>query len=254
MRYLIANLKMNLISYEENISYLTTLLDVAKRNRRVGVKTSLVICPSFPFLSLFQKKLPKRLFLGAQDVAFSERGAYTGYVPARSLADNGASFVLIGHSESRRYGGDTNERISEKIRLSVRNGLRPVLCVGESAAERAAGQTALVIRRQISEALHDISSEEWTRGIIAYEPCWAIGTDHIPRSDDILEVSIAIRRTLVEILDRTLAESVPILYGGSVNVERISEVCLAPGLSGVLVGRESLLPEELLAMVSALDA
>ena len=243
MRYVVANLKMKLVSKEENSGYLAALTDALKGWKGEGI--NIVVCPSFPFLGEFGRRLPKRVALGAQDVASDDTGAFTGDVSPKSLTDLGATYALVGHSERREYHHETDEFLAKKLTACLRNTLQPILCVGETAVERSTGKTFSVIRRQIELACAGISSEEFKRVIIAYEPRWAIGADRTPSSNEILEVIIAIRRTVVEMFDRESADTTPILYGGSVSADRVSEVLRTSGLAGVLIGREGLVPKEI---------
>ncbi len=251
MRYLVANLKMKLVSKEENIGYLS-MLSAALKNRRDD-RSHLIVCPSFPFLGEFGGKLPREMSLGAQDVAADDRGAFTGDVSPLSLVDFGVNFAIVGHSERREYHVETDDLISKKVAACVRNGINPILCVGETEAERSGGATFSVIRRQVESACQGVSREEIGRVIIAYEPRWAIGADRTPTADEILEVAIAIRRLIAELFDRNAADAMPILYGGSVSADRASDIVRASGISGVLVGREGLVPAEIAKLLEMLS-
>ena len=251
MRYLIANLKMKLVSKEENLGYLSALSDAMKGWR--GKEASLVVCPSFPFLGEFGKKLPKQAALGAQDVASEDAGAYTGDVSPKSLSDCGVAYSLVGHSERRGYQNETDAGVSKKLAACLRNNMRPILCVGETSAERSTGKTFSVIRRQIELACSGISPEKFERVIVAYEPRWAIGAEQTPLPDEILEVIIAIRRTLAEMFNRSAADTLPILYGGSVSANRASDILRISGLAGALVGREGLIPGEIVKLLNMLS-
>lgn len=253
MRYLVANLKMKLVSEKENAEYCLALSEQMKGVRKKENTVQIVVCPSFPFLELFKKKLPKGAMLGAQDVCWEDRGAYTGEVSPVSLSGFGISYAIVGHSERREFLGETDEMIAKKVKACFRNGIRPILCVGETEVERVAGKTFEVIARQVKTALLGISQEDFRRGIIAYEPRWAIGTGRTPSSDEIMEVAISIRKVLVGMFDRSEVDALPLLYGGSVTAEQIDELCLRPGLSGVLVGRESLEPKEVAKMMRELS-
>lgn len=250
MRYVVANLKMKLVSKAENLEYLGALAESLKGWKGEGV--NVIVCPSSPFLSEFGKKLPKRAMLGAQDVATDDRGAFTGDVSPKSLVDLGVSYALVGHSERREYHSETDDIIAKKLAACLRNTLQPILCVGETVAERATGKTFAVIRRQIESACASLSPEVFRRVIIAYEPRWAIGTDHTPSSNEILEVLIAIRRTVVELFGRESADALPILYGGSVSAGRAEDILRTSGLSGVLIGREGLVPREIVKIANLL--
>ncbi|QQS15657.1 MAG: triose-phosphate isomerase [Candidatus Moraniibacteriota bacterium] len=242
---------MKLVSEKENTEYCAALAEELK-----GLKSKkdvrMILCPSFPFLGDFKKKLPKSVALGVQDVHWEDRGAYTGEVSPASLSDFGISYAIVGHSERREFFGETDDIIAKKLTACLRNTLQPILCVGETAAERATGKTFAVIRRQIESVCAGLSPEAFRRVIIAYEPRWAIGADHTPSSNEILEVLIAIRRTVVELFDRESADALPILYGGSVSAGRAEDIFHTSGLSGVLIGREGLVPREIVKIASLL--
>lgn len=250
MKYFVANLKMKLVSEKENAEYLLSFANEMKSVKQKEVQT--IVCPSFPFLGEFKKKLPKGIALGSQDVFWEERGAYTGGVSPCSLVDMGVSFSIVGHSERREYFGETDDIVAKKMKACFRTGIRPILCVGETELERKSEKTFEVIKRQVKKALDGISSESFRRVIIAYEPRWSIGTDRVPSSDEIMEVAISIRRFLVDAFDRDSIDALPILYGGSVTEKQMVDVVWNPKLSGVLVGRESLAPKEVASMVRAL--
>lgn len=243
MKYLIANLKMKLVSEKENAEYLVAFANEMKGMKQKEVQ--MIICPTFLFLGEFKRKLPKGMALGAQDVFWEDKGAYTGGVSPCSLFDMGVSFSIVGHSERREYFGETDEMVAKKIQACCKTGIRPIVCVGETELERNEGKTFEVIKRQVQVALSGISPEFFRRVIIAYEPRWSIGTNRTPTSREIMEVAISIRKFLVGIFERNDVDALPILYGGSVSADQAYELCVRPGLSGALVGRESLVPKEL---------
>jgi triosephosphate isomerase len=184
----------------------------------------------------------------AQDVHWEERGAFTGQVSV-SMVRGLAVGTIVGHSEVRRDLGDTDVRVAKKLARAVAGGLRPVLCVGESAAEHAAGEAIAVVARQIAA---DVAQAERTglgRLVVAYEPVWAIGTGNPATADHATAAARAIRAALKRAgLD---AEGVPVLYGGSVSAKSVGEFARADGIDGALVGGASLDPDEFAAVVSA---
>lgn len=254
MRFLVANLKMKLVTREENAEYVSLLSREVRTWNRDLSDVEVIVCPSFPFLQLFDTALPKRVIRGAQDSGIEDRGARTGDVSPLSLLSFGVSCAIVGHSERREQCGETDDMIARKVSVCLRNGIRPILCIGETEEERTRGDTGRVLRRQVERAFAEISQEQFRRAIIAYEPRWAIGSDRFPSSDEVMEVAISVRKFLVDRFERESVDALPILYGGSVTARHIPDLCLRPGLSGVLVGRESLVPTEMTRMMRAIGA
>jgi triosephosphate isomerase len=170
--------------------------------------------------------------IGAQDCAPVEKGAYTGEVSAEMVREAGGSFVILGHSERRRLFGETDALIREKVHCAQKQGLRVVLCCGETAQERQEGRSLLVIQRQVEQALHGISVGDL---VIAYEPVWAIGSGQAATPQDVEAIITPFRAWL----HQHLKLSVPVLYGGSVNPENAGALVQTPGICGVLVGGPS---------------
>jgi triosephosphate isomerase len=249
-RYFIGNLKMNPVSADGVSRYLEGLREECTEGLPEGVALS--IMAPFVYLDRFAGSLPKGATLGAQDVFWEREGSYTGEISAAMLRDIGVKSVLIGHSERRRYGRETDDEIGRKVEATLHEGLRPVLCVGETAEEREAGQESDVLKGQISSALRDITSSNASKIMVAYEPRWAIGSDRTPSSEEILSARIVIRRALLDRFDENIVDSVPILYGGSVQASLLPEVCFDTEMDGVLVGRESLHPHEVGKMIRML--
>jgi len=184
----------------------------------------------------------------AQDVHWEERGAFTGQVSA-SMVRGLAVGTILGHSEVRRDLGDTDARVAMKLARAVSAGLRPVLCVGESAAEHAAGDATAVVARQIAADLAQAEHRGLERLVIAYEPVWAIGTGNPATGEHATAAARAIRAALKRIgLD---AEAIPVLYGGSVSARSVAEFARAEGIDGALAGGASLDPDEFAAVVRA---
>lgn len=203
--------------------------------------TQAVLCPPFLYLSaLAQGAKGERLVFGAQDASLWDEDAHTGDISPVMLAGAGAKYVIVGHSE-RRSAGDTDDMVNKKTRAVLSEGLRVILCVGERERDEH-GEYAKHIAGQVRSALAGVSRAHLSRIVIAYEPVWAIGKHATASATpaDFLEVSIVIKKTLVELYGKDGAEHTPILYGGSVN-EKNSEGFLAEGgADGLLVGRASL--------------
>jgi triosephosphate isomerase len=252
MKFIIGNLKMHLLSPAERDRYFTTF-----KKEIVGKKLRndlIVLCPPSVHLESFVKNLKsKRIKIGAQNVFWEEKGPYTGEISSLMAKNIGAEYVIVGHSERRRYFGETSLSANQKIKSSLRAGLYPIYCVGETKSERATGNIKQVITRQIQEGLADISAPKLEKIIFAYEPVWAVGTDVIPTGNEIMEAKILIKKIIAEKYNAKAAEKIIILYGGSVNGSCASHVCHLPGMSGVLVGRESLAPHEFIKIAETIN-
>lgn len=241
-RYLIGNLKMNILSLEEADQYLSVFRREMK-GRKQSVTTT-VIVPPFLYLERFRKGLPETVSLGAQDVFWEKEGSYTGEISPIMLKDMGAEYVIVGHSERRQYGRETDEEIAKKVQALLKWNLRPILCIGETAEERKEGETSSVLGAQLKGAFEGLSSLHAEKMIVAYEPRWAIGSDHVPAPEDILEAKVIIYRMIASMCGAAVAERVSVLYGGSVKANLLKQVCFDAQMDGVLVGRESLFPYE----------
>ena len=206
-----------------------------------------LVCPPFPFLQAAAALAAgTSLKLGAQNVHFQEKGAFTGEVSAPML-EGIVEYVIIGHSERRAMFGDTDEVVQKKLAAVLAAGLKPIVCVGETGQEREAGQTEAVLRRQVRAALD--GADLPATAVIAYEPVWAIGTGVAATTDD-AEASIGlIRAELAALLGAGKANEIRILYGGSVSPDNIAEFLARPDIDGGLVGGASLVAESFLQMV-----
>ncbi|MDR0446622.1 MAG: triose-phosphate isomerase [Oscillospiraceae bacterium] len=197
----------------------------------------LIIFPPFPYISAAVRELPAEI--GAQDISEHEYGAYTGEVSAAMLLESGAKYTLVGHSERRRFHAETDAIVRLKARRALDSGLRPIICVGETDAERRRGETQGVISAQITAALEGLSREDAARVIIAYEPVWAIGAGVSASPKDAGEVCRAIREVLRYLFEDT-AEDIHILYGGSMNSMNSAALLAQPDIDGGLIGSASL--------------
>jgi triosephosphate isomerase len=206
-------------------------------------------CPPATLLALARARVGEsHLALGAQDCAAEADGAYTGDLSAAMLADAGATAVIVGHSERRIGRGESNALVAEKARAAARAGLRPIVCVGETLAERDAGHAADVVSAQIRES---VPAEAPEGLVIAYEPVWAIGTGRTPTLTDIEAIHAAARAALADRIGRASADVTRILYGGSVKPENAAEIFTVAGVDGALVGGASLKAKDFLAIVTA---
>jgi triosephosphate isomerase len=213
-----------------------------------------VVCPPFVFLPAVAKACEgSSLEVGAQNMHWEEKGAFTGEVSAAMLSGL-ARFVIIGHSERRQYFGETDESVSKKLRSAVGAGLKPIVCVGETGAERQAGQTTAVLRRQVRGAFEGQPSVPPETTVVAYEPVWAIGTGVAATPDDAQEAIGFIRGELASITGAAVAEQVRILYGGSVTPDNIADFVALPDVDGGLVGGASLVAASFVEMVRRVAA
>ena len=196
----------------------------------------ILVCPPAVYLDQMGSMLPLGVSLGAQDVSATQEGAYTGEVTARMLGDSGCSHVIVGHSERRRCHAETDSLVAQKYLRAQQAGLVPIVAVGETAEERQAGKTELVLRRQI-EAILEVAGGEFA-GVVAYEPVWAIGTGDTATPAQAGAVHGFIRSLLRSACQD--ADAVPLLYGGSVNSEKVADLLDEPEINGALVGGASL--------------
>ncbi len=206
-----------------------------------------VLCPPFVSLATLRELLGNGpIQVGAQDVFWEDKGAYTGEVSPAMLAPL-CQYVIVGHSERRQYFGETNETVNRKIKAALKHGLKPIVCVGESLAVREAGQTADFVATQVREGFAGVPS--LASVVIAYEPIWAIGTGRAATGEMAEEVCALIRQTLGEAFGAEAAAGVRIQYGGSVTAANIAEFIAQPDVDGGLVGGASLKPDEFVRIV-----
>lgn len=239
-KLVVGNLKMNLLSQQERDRYLSWM-DKELKNKKFK-NLEIVLCPAFVHLEAFKNWKNKKISTGAQNMFPEEKGSYTGEVSPVMLKSLGCEYVIIGHSERRRYFSESNHEINLKLISALKNGLRPILCVGESRTEKENHETMEVITRQVKEALVNVKRVKVEQINIAYEPIWSVGSDAVPAVNNIMEARLLIRKILVEMFGKKHAEMVRILYGGSASPVFVKQTCIDPGMDGALIGRESLAP------------
>jgi triosephosphate isomerase len=239
---IVANWKLNPINQKEA----KTLLDKIKRGIKNIKNADVVICPPFVYLSSL-KGLP----LGAQNVYFEEKGAFTGEISALMLRDLKIDYVIIGHSERRKYFAETDEQINKKIKKSLSAKLKPILCVGETAEERDSNKRAEVLEKQITEGLKGVKKEEIKNIVIAYEPVWAIGTGNNCSIDETMGSILFIRKIIAKLYKRETADNLRIIYGGSVKSENSGPYIKSAGANGFFVGGASLNADEFVKIVKS---
>ena len=192
-----------------------------------------------------------RISVGAENLYYEEKGAYTGEISAAMLRDLGVKYVIIGHSERRQYFGETDTAVNRKVHAALDAGLSPIICVGESESQREMGVTQDWIALQVKTALYGVPAEKLRRCIIAYEPIWAIGTGKTATAQQAGEVCTAIRATIRSLYGARVARSVTIQYGGSMNPKNAQELLAQPDVDGGLIGGASLKPEQFVEIIHA---
>jgi triosephosphate isomerase len=227
------------------------LLEAVLAGLPQGGRARFGVCVPAPYLAQAQQLLSgSRLEWGAQDVSRFAKGAYTGEVSAAMVAEFGARLTLVGHSERRTVFGDTDATVAEKFAMALASGLVPILCVGESLAEREAGVTEAVVARQLDAVLETSGAESFGRAVVAYEPVWAIGTGRTASAQQAQDVHAFIRGRIAA-KDKDIAGALPVLYGGSVKSGNAGELFAMPDVDGGLIGGASLVAGEFIAICRA---
>lgn len=214
--------------------------EVATEVKKLGKpECEFLVCPPFTLLTTVKKALRgSKVALGAQDCHMAEKGAHTGDISPVMLKDCGCSYVIVGHSERRANHHESNELICQKAEAAYKAGLKAVICIGETEAERDAGKTIDVCTKQIMGSVPDSATAVNT--VIAYEPVWAIGTGKTPTAADVEEVHAAIRKVVAKKLGKATANKMRLLYGGSVKPSNAAELLSLPDVDGGLIGGASL--------------
>lgn len=201
----------------------------------------IVVCPPFTTLVAVANALNNtNIHMGAQNMHFEKKGAFTGEVTAEMLRDVCCEYVLVGHSERRQYFAETDETVNKKVKAALDGKLIPIMCCGESLEERQGGTTEAVVGAQVKAGLAGLSNEEVEKVVIAYEPIWAIGTGKTASFEQAEEVCAHIRKTVAEKFNQAAADSIRIQYGGSVKPATIKDLMKQPNVDGALVGGASL--------------
>ncbi len=236
-RLVAGNWKMNL-----TIDEARRLIDHLDRNISASPRVEVVLCPSMVMLAPLRAALkPMKFKLGAQNIYFADHGAFTGEVSATQVAGL-VDYVIVGHSERRLNFNETNDVVARKVSAAVRNGITPIICVGENLFERQDNETAQVLHDQLTAGLVMLTTREVAEIVIAYEPIWAIGTGEIAKPEQITKAMRVIRNTLSGLFGQTVAGTVRVLYGGSVEADFVPDYLKIKGLDGFLVGGASLNP------------
>ena len=215
-------------------------------------KCDVIIAVPFTHLASINAVIdPAKLGLGAENCANHKSGAYTGEVSAPMVASTGATYVILGHSERRQYYGETSEILKEKVALALENNLTPIFCIGEVLEERENGTYNEVVKKQIEEALFNLSAEDFGKIILAYEPVWAIGTGKTATDDQAEDMHAFIRGVIAERYGKEVAENTSILYGGSCKPSNAPQLFAKPDVDGGLIGGASLECGSFMGIVNA---
>lgn len=218
--------------------FLATQIKKAVRKEK---DAEIVIMPPFTALSDVKKVLSHTsILLGAQDTFWEESGAYTGEISPTMIKDTGCDFVIVGHSERRRYFGDTDEKVNKKIKAALSAGLFPIMCIGETLEERENNKTMSKVKKQLKEGLKGIDKDLFSKVILAYEPIWAIGTGRTASPEQAEDVHGFIREQLTKMVGKDTSSCVIMLYGGSVKPKNTFSLIKEKNINGALVGGASL--------------
>ena len=242
------NWKMNMLP-NEAIEYIEAFTPLVK-----DAKAEVILC--VPYTDLFYCLMNVQgtnIKIGAQNMHFEEKGAYTGEVSGQMLKSIGVEYVIIGHSERRQYFNETDESVNKKIKAAFANVLKPIVCVGEKLEEREAGKAESVVTTQVKLDLEGLTKDQVKSTIIAYEPIWAIGTGKTATSEDANNMIKTIRKQVAELFGSDVAEEVIIQYGGSVKSSNAKELFTTSDIDGGLVGGASLKPDEFSKIVNYND-
>ena len=243
------NWKMNMLASE-----IKPFMEQLKENMPKARSCDVVLCtPAVMIPAMLKAGKDCKVAVGAQDVSKHEKGAYTGEISASQLADIGAKYCIVGHSERREYHGEDDMLINAKAKVLLEKGIMPIICVGESLEQREMDLTMEHIAYQVKAALSGIDASQLRRCIIAYEPIWAIGTGKTATAEQAQEVCQGIRAVIRGIYGARPARAVSILYGGSMNAANAAELLAQPDIDGGLIGGASLKPADFATIVKATE-
>ena len=232
------NWKMNMTP-SEAVELVNTLKPLVAND-----EVDVVFCvPAIDIIPAMEAAKGTNIQIGAENMYFEEKGAFTGEISPNMLVDAGVKYVIIGHSERREYFAETDETVNKKVLKAFEHGLTPIICCGESLTQREQGITIDWIRQQIKIAFLNVTAEQAKTAVIAYEPIWAIGTGKVATTEQAEEVCAAIRQCIGEIYDEAAAEAIRIQYGGSVSAASAPELFAQADIDGGLVGGASLKPD-----------
>jgi triosephosphate isomerase len=258
---IIANWKCNPITLQEARKLFNSL----KKGLKDVKKTEVIICPPFvylPILTGVSASARQKASYGESSVAFGiggqncfweDKGPYTGEVSPQMLKSLGGRYVIVGHSERRQIFKETDEIVNGKIKEILKAKLRPIFCIGETEEEKRAGKTFQVLEREIKKGLDKVSNKEIERVIIAYEPIWAIGTEKACEENEVMTITLFIKKLISRLYNKKVVSNVKILYGGSVNSKNASDYLRESKMQGLLVGGASLNSKEFIKIIRTLN-
>ena len=243
------NWKMNM-NQEQTAEFVKAVKDKLPKATEVE---SVIAAPAVDLPALLENAKGSELKVAAENCYFEDEGAFTGETSPKVLKEMGVDYVIIGHSERRDYFHETDEDINKKAHAIFNNGMTPIVCCGESLETREAGKAEEWVEAQVKAALKDLTAEQVSNLVIAYEPIWAIGTGKTATSDQAEEICAVVRKTVADLYDQGVADKVLIQYGGSVKPANVKELMAKPNIDGGLVGGASLVPESYLELVNFND-
>ena len=246
------NWKMNM-DYNEGMALFSEIANMVK-DEITGQQQAVICSPFIHLSSLVQlAKGYDKVAVGAQNAHQNESGAYTGEISAKMIKSTGAAYVILGHSERRQYFGDDNKLLAQKTDTVLKNDLKPIFCIGETLDEREAEQYFDVIKTQLQEGIFHLSTEEFGRLVLAYEPVWAIGTGKTASAEQAQEIHAFIREQVANNYNQEVADNTTILYGGSCNPKNAPELFAQPDIDGGLIGGASLKSRDFLDIVKVFN-
>lgn len=246
---IVANWKMN----PQTPQGAKLLFNSVKKGTKNIKNIEIVICPPFIYLLNIKYKI-SNIKLGAQDCFWEQKGAFTGEISPLMLKSLNCQYVIIGHSERKRYFKETDEMINKKIRSVLGAKLKPIFCIGETKDERKKSKTKNILKSQIKKGLNKISQKEIKNIIIAYEPIWAIGTGKACKTKDLSEIILIIRKIIANLYNNSSAKKIPILYGGSVNSKNAQDYIKESQATGLLIGGASLNYKEFIKIIKNIES
>lgn len=255
-KLIVVNFKMNLPTLAENKYWLDNFLRAKKDFS--AKKTELVFCPSVIFWDVFEKSIKNEdwLKMGTQNCFWEDKGAYTGEISPQMIKSRQGKFVIVGHSERKKYLREKDEELGQKIDLILKNSLKPIFCVGESWEEKKAGQVWEVLFSQLKKGLKNVKKNQLENVVFCYEPVWAISANQptaLPTDNDVITARLMIKKFIKEKYDQITAEKIQVIYGGSVDEKNFEKICLASGMEGALLGKTGLLVYDLLKIVGKME-
>ncbi|MDO5556798.1 MAG: triose-phosphate isomerase [Clostridia bacterium] len=239
------NWKMNMLP-DEAMQFIQGLTNIAEKHSEIEI----ILC--VPYTDLFYALMAAqntKIKIGAQNMHWEEKGAFTGEISGKMLEPIGVEYVIIGHSERRAYFAETDETVNKKVKSALKYNLKPIICVGETLEQRLKGETDSIIRRQVKNAFEQIEEEDLKQIIIAYEPIWAIGTGKTATAQEADDTISIIRQEIQQLYSKEAAKNIIIQYGGSVNSKNAKELFEKQNIDGALIGGASLNLEEFIRII-----